>query len=230
MIRKAFKRAAIKPEGTSGVDFVEAILRERPDLRGQPVSFPTFGAVAHTVFIGNEVFKGPKEDWGIPGFDREYKVLQKLDGKGLPVPKVTCVGKEFIFFGMTRMPGVPLGKDFCDRLTGEEQRALARDIAGFMIDMALALPARNGEFALHKDLQYHNILIDPDTKRLSAIIDFGKADGGDYAPKDSLPDHIRPCMGEPFIKMCREEFALRKSELPDIRRAAPSAKHNRPKR
>src|SRR5690348_10798918 len=152
MIKEAFTRAASKPEGSSSIDFLEAILRERPDLQDKMAYFPEQGIWGHVVFIGNEVFKGPIAAKWIRAFDWECQVLQQSAGKGLPVPEVTYVGKEAVFFGMRRMPGVVLGEDFCDRLTQDEQRILAKDIVSFIMDMAQALPLRDGKFAGHGDL------------------------------------------------------------------------------
>src|ERR1035437_2321952 len=106
MIKEAFYRAGAKPEGPSGIDFLEAILRERPDLRGQQVYFPGQGQKAHTVIIGDEVFKGPKQLHGEcrDDFDTECRVLKELEGSGLPIPRITTVGKDFLFFGMTKTP------------------------------------------------------------------------------------------------------------------------------
>lgn len=213
MIRKAFTRAA-EPGELSGIDFLEAILRERPDLRGQKVSSPGQGGCGHIVSIGNEIFKGPqriRDQAGIDKFDRECRLLRQLEGKGLPVPRVTCVGREFLFFGMTPMPGVVPGENFCDRLTPDQQRALAKDVVGFIVDMALALPPQNGKFAVHNDLHYENILIDPVTKRLSAVIDFGLVA---YRSKEEFPSCVRLTKDAHFNKMCKEEFALRQAELP----------------
>lgn len=226
MIRHAFSRAAAKPEGSGGIGFLEAILRERPDLRGKTAYFPAQGNRAHTVFIGNEVFKGPNGLLKSVFFDEEHQVLKQLEGKGLPVPKVTCVGKEAVFFGMTRLPGVELGADFRDRLTVDEQCVLAKDLVNFLVGMACALPVQERLFAVHDDLHAGNILIDPETKRLSAVIDFGFVT---YAPKDSLFEYVKAgpvavLAGDVFNQTLRDEYELRKAGLPDAHPPAPAFK------
>lgn len=190
MIRQAFSRAAAKPEGSSGTDFLEAILEERPDLRGQMAYFPgerpdadghAQGGAAHTIFIGDEVFKAPKCAEWTPHCDAECKILQQMEGKGLPVPKLTYVGKKAFFFGMTRMPGVNLSSFEERQFTREEMHMLAGDIADFVIGMAQAFPLReDGKFMAHEDLHVGNILVNPQTKRLSGIIDFGSVNYNYY--------------------------------------------------
>jgi aminoglycoside phosphotransferase (APT) family kinase protein len=175
MMREAFLKASAKPEGSSGIDFLEAILRERPDLREQRAYFPKQGWNAHTVFIGDEVFKGPRQEMHVAGFDNEYQTLQQMTGKGLPVPEVTCVGKDAVFFGMKRLEGVILPDNFTEIFTQEEQRALAKDIIAFVVGMSQEFPLQDDKFMGHRDFNPGNILIDPETKKLSAIIDFGYA-------------------------------------------------------
>ncbi len=98
-LMRAFCRAAAKPEGLSSNDFVEAILDECPDFQGKPVYVPEQGLFGHTVFIGDKVFKGPcvMGAGDEKAHDEECGILQSLEGKGLPVPRVTCVGKRAFF-------------------------------------------------------------------------------------------------------------------------------------
>lgn len=185
-LMKAFSRAAERPE-LSDCDFLEAILRERPDLKGKPAYFPAQGQFGFSIFIGNEVFKGPRANvarW----FDNESDMLQLLQGRGLPVPEVTCVGKESYFYGMTRMPGVTLETELPHMTFGQKQ-ALAEEVSDFMIKMARALPRHDGLYATQGDLREGNILVDPETKKLSAVIDFGLAE---FVPKEMLrANHMR---------------------------------------
>ena len=211
MICQAFNRSGARPKGSSGNDFLGAILRERPDLQGQTAYFPEQGIEAHTVFIGDEVFKGPlDDDWGTYFFDREHVFLKSLEGHDLPIPKVTCVGEETYFFGMSRMRGVMLGENFDSWMTPDGRRTLAQDLVAFVMRLANALPMQEGKFAAHRDLHYDNILIDPETKRFSAVIDFGRfgyVDKNEWKPHEDFPPS--------FIKMFLDEFNARKSELPD---------------
>ena len=187
---QAFSRAAAKPEGPSQVDLLEAILRERPDLHGEMVYFPGVsgskndgqknivpghfqGGNAYIIFIGNEVFKAASFG-SAEYFDKEWQTLCQMEGKGLPVPEVTCVGKEAVFFGMTRLPGVQLSKDFLDVFKPEEIELLAHDLGDFIAGMAKALPRdERDQPAVYFDLQPKNILIDPETRKMTGVVDFG---------------------------------------------------------
>lgn len=212
MFREAFGKASAKGEGPSGIDFLEAIFAERPDLRDQHAYFPGQGQKAHTVIIGDEVFKGPRRPDGEyrDDFETECKYLQVLEKSGLPVPRVTAVGKDFLFVGMTKVPGVEMPSVFSSGLHQTQQQQLAKDLVNFVVEMAQALPPRDGRFLMHDDLWNANILIDPDTKRLSGVIDFGKVaykSAAEWAPMYDF-------QGSAFYTMMQEEFNRRKNELP----------------
>jgi hypothetical protein len=217
LLREAFTRASAKPEAPSGIELQEAIFRERPDLRGQTAQFPRPGAKSHVVIIGNEFFKGPVSlEPTSPGeeprvdFEVECKALKDLEGKGLPIPAITTIGKDYLFLGTTKAPGILMGGDFESKMTTQQQRVLAKDLIDFVIGMANALPAKDGKFAMHDDLWYSNIFIDPATKRLSAVVDFGKVaykTADEWAPMFDFE-------GRPFYKMLQQEFDSRRGELP----------------
>lgn len=220
---QAFSKAAAKRQRTSGNEFLDAILRERKDLRkkqkqGQLMAYyPQQGMAGHTIIIGNEVFKGPARAELVEKFDEEAHNLKDLEGKGLPIPRVTCVGKKSVFFGMTRMDGIELGYDIERSLTLAQQRLLAQDIADFIVGLADALPPQGKLFAMHWDLKGENILIDPETKRLKGIVDFGNIK---YSEKENLTDGFwvpegRGTMPQHFMSMLHEEYNLRKAEIPD---------------
>jgi hypothetical protein len=220
---QAFSKAAARRLGSSGNEFLDAILRERKDLRKKQkqgklmVYYPQQGMAGHTIIIGNEVFKGPRSAERVEKFDDELHNLKDIEGKGLPVPRVTCVGKKSVFYGMTRMDGVELGHDVEGSLTPAQQRLLARDIADFIINLAEALPPHGKLFAMHWDLKGENILIDPETKRLTGIVDFGNIN---YSEKENLTDGFwvpgdRGTMPRHFMSMLHEEYNLRKAELSD---------------
>ncbi|MBI1214494.1 MAG: protein kinase [Alphaproteobacteria bacterium] len=219
MLRQAFTRAARK-DGAEDVGFLDAVLRERPDLQGQPHSFPSEGQKGHTVIIGEEVFKGPKQRSGacMDDFMTECRTLKALDGKKITaaVPRITSEGRDFLFFGMTRVPGVTMGGDYSTKLSREEQAALAKDIVNFTIEFARAMPPQGGKFAVHDDLYYNNILIDPETKRLAGVIDFGIVA---YKTADEWQP-VSDFKGRPFGDMLQDEFNRRKDEFPK----APSLK------
>jgi aminoglycoside phosphotransferase len=211
-MRVSFKRAAGKRQGPSVGDFLEAILRERPDLRKKTAYFPKQGLDAHTVIIGSEVFKGPRLGFA-SRFDREHEILKAMEGKGLPVPKVTYVGKETIFFGMAKLPGVVLEGN---RLMRDQQRLLAKDIVDFCMGMACAAPKRNGKFAMHTDLHAGNILINPKTKRLSGVIDFGVIG---YFRKDPFMYYF----SHKLNMMIWDEYDRRKADMLSYRRKPVSS-------
>jgi serine/threonine protein kinase len=209
MIREAFSRAAGKP-----VDFLEAILRERGDLREKIATgeltpeYPEKGDFAFTVIIGDEVFKGPKSREFVDGFDKEPEILKQLAGKGLPIPEVKWESRDSLIFSMTSIPGVALGERFEERTSVDEQRSLAKEIICFVIDMANALQPQEGKFIMHLDLNYNNILIDTETKKLS-VIDFGIVR---YRNKDKwFPNSILPAA---FKEMLQQEYDARKAEMP----------------
>ena len=178
----AFTRSAAKPKGWSGNDFHEAVIAERPDLQGQTAYIAGRGAFGFAIFIGGEVFKMPLSRDTLAYFDREIETLRKLEGKGLPVPRVTCVGEKAHFFGMTRMPGVRLTL-IAQKMTRDEKLALAEDIAGVIIGLAKAVPPVDGKYFYHDDLNSGNVLVDPQTKRLTAVIDFGSTG---YRPLEDI--------------------------------------------
>ena len=215
MIREAFARESAKQAPDQQVEFLDAVLRERPDLKGKPVHFGEHGLKGHTVIIGDEVFKAPKAQTGEcrDDFETESRTLAALDGNPFTtaIPRLTTVGRNFLFFGMTKVPGEVLGCDFSLRFSKREQRELARDIVNFIIEMSRALPTKDGKFATHDDLHYTNIFIDPKTKKLSGIIDFGQL--AYKSPNEWLPK--RDFRGTPLYEYLGEEFDRRKGELPD---------------
>ena len=61
---------------------------------------------------------------------------------------------------------------------------------------------------MHWDLKGENILIDPETKRLSGIVDFGNIK---YSEKENLTDGFwvpesRGTMPQHFMRMLQEEY------------------------
>lgn len=209
-----FAREAANDEGSSRNDLVDAILRERPDLKGEMVYIPEQGKEAHTIFIGDEVFKAPCESKAhypatlIHFMDQEVDILKRLEGKGLPVPRVTYEGKDAAFYGMTRLPGIPLGFDFEESLNGSQLRMLAQDIIDFVIKMAKAVPQDSiYGFLMNMDMHGGNILIDPETKRLCGVIDFGNVEES-HEWRIAYPYEGR------FAKILMEEFRERKLQQP----------------
>lgn len=213
MFMEAFNKAGKKAEGMGQNAFLEAVLLERPDLQGKPEKFPTQGQKGHVVIIGDEVFKAPNRATGesMDDYNTELATLKALEGSDITaaVPKITTEGKDFLLFGMTRVPGVTMGYDYGAKLSKSEQRQLAKDIINFIIELAQALPQKNGKFAMHDDLYYNNIMIDPETKRLSGVIDFGIIKHKKVSEWEPMFDF----KGTPFFDMLRDEFDKRKHEL-----------------
>jgi aminoglycoside phosphotransferase (APT) family kinase protein len=203
-------------------DLLAAILRERGDLQKKiekgevKVNFPwRQGSRAYILFIGGEVFKGPRRRGDIFGLYKEARILKKLKGRGLPVPVITGMGRRSVFYSMTYLPGASL-RSVLKNMTPEEKRLLAKDIADFTAGMASALPARGGRYARHADLHPDNILIDPATKRLAGILDFGEIK---YHPKQALGENCtRHCPDSGLDELIRQEFALREARIPDRKR------------
>lgn len=241
MLMQAFATAAAKPEGPKSDDLLEKIYAEQPRLRALPAYFPGRGPwsaddgtgkgveghrqgnCSYTIFIGDEVFKGPSHTGAVYSFSDEFELLQQLGGADLPIPRVTCVGQDTAFYGMTRLPGVQLSRDFMDTWAPDEINQLAKDMAAFIVGMAEALPEQaGGRKLIHDDLQAKNILIDPETRRLSGIIDFGICDYSRQPPRLAR-------LGEGFQEMVhgderlRETFGLDASTV-----ATPRAATGRP--
>ncbi len=149
MLQKAFFDAGKKPECGSANDLIAAIKRERPDLEEAVFLSPGQGGQAHTFILENEVIKGAKFSAQIPAFITECETLRALQGKGLPVPAVTCVGEESAFYGMQRIPGVVASSVFAG-MDDHHQQNLAYDIAQFMTGMHEALPYPVQESSLNR--------------------------------------------------------------------------------
>lgn len=218
MIPVFSKVAAKNPREPAVLDFTAAILRERPDirikLRTGKVMVETLesGANAHILAIGNEIFKAPKLEQDIAAFQQELRTQQDLGNSGIPLPRVKTVGFDAVFYSMERVPGVTLHQAR-GTLTPEQKEILARDLADVLIRVAKALPMKYGRYAHHADLHSENIMIDPVTKKLTGILDFGKID---YVTKDSLG---AIGLGTEMNKLVKAEYERRKSEIPD----APSS-------
>jgi tRNA A-37 threonylcarbamoyl transferase component Bud32 len=180
--------------------------------------------------MGDEVFKTPKSSFE-GKFDHELYVLQTMQGKGLPVPELTYVGKEAKFFGMKKMQGAQLALGFFVNCPEEEQRQLAKDIVKFVVDMAASFPLKeNGKFMTHGDLHVGNVLIDTKTRKLAGILDFGLAAyvGETDVRPTATPDvndwrpYLRYGSNKPheklheFNEMLHEEYLV-------LRRAVPVA-------
>ncbi|TAL39137.1 MAG: hypothetical protein EPN97_02965 [Alphaproteobacteria bacterium] len=215
-----------KPGSTEKkMDLLKAILRERPDLDGKPATFPGQGQKGSVAIIGDEVFKGPQQPRGecLEDYETECDVLRQLEGKALPaeIPHITTVSRDYLFFGMNKVQGVQMGSDFESALTKHQQRVLAKDVIDFVVALAHALPMKDGKFAVHDDLYYNHILIDPETKRLKGVIDFGLV-------KYKSADEWKPMYdfeGAAFYDMLQEEFNRRKADLPG---AAPAPDNSGP--
>lgn len=168
--------------------FLKAILQERPELQGEMAYFPGQGRMAYTVIIGDEVFKSPASRFSETPAEAAAS-LRALEGAGLPVPRVTCVGKRYPFYAMTRLPGVILDSAV-SALAPAQKEALAEDLTDFLFGMARAMrrmAAGRLEYGMHNDLHGGNILVDPATGRLTGVIDFGPVY---YFPEQELKEYF----------------------------------------
>lgn len=180
--RMAFAKAALKQAGQTSMALLDAIFHERPDLKGEMHFAPKHGGVAHTIIIGDEVFKGPKFATACSMLEKEYLPLQQLNSVGVAaVPEVTYVGKESFFFGMTRMKGVEV-VDLFASLSAVQVTSFAKDFAHFIADMAGAFPKQTNSTAAvpHHD----NIMGSFSTKIIADILgddlEFCRREVGDF--------------------------------------------------
>lgn len=106
---KVFNAAAASSSDPFSVEgVITHIIQMRPDLADATFYVPSHGLTALTVMTENEVFKMGKSVSYLPYMQKEVQVLQSMQGKGFPVPQVTCQGENI--FGMTRMQGVVLAE------------------------------------------------------------------------------------------------------------------------
>lgn len=192
--RMAFAKAALKQAGQSSMALLDAIFHERPDLKGQMHFAPKHGGVAHTLIIGDEVFKGPKFETACSLLEQEYMPLQQLNSAGVAgVPAVTCVGKETFFFGMTRMKGVEVA-DLFSGLSATQVTSFAKDFAGFIADMAQAFPK---QVNLHSAVPHHdNIMGSFSTKLIADVL----GDDLEFCRRE-IGDFYKRTMGRQLVMM-----------------------------
>lgn len=219
--REAFNIAcrAPAPSNWSSAALIEAIKAERPDLKDATFYSPSYGRSSHTLFVGDEVFKGPTSSGDMSDFRKECRVMTSMKGQDLQAPELTTMGLKAPFYGMKRVQGVVLS-EMIGQMNEPEKNTLARDIAKFAVafgkvfekdapensylqrnsvkavqamdaDMLRQIFGNDHEWCkkevtdfvariegcklmmMHTDLHAENILIDPVTKRMTAIIDFG---------------------------------------------------------
>ena len=219
--KDTFNRAcrAPTPSNFSSAALIEAIKLERPDLKDAMFYSPSYGHSSHTLFVGDEVFKGPTGAGDMMDFRKECRIMTGLKGQNLPVPELTTMGEKAPFYGMKRVQGVVLS-EIMGQMTEPEKNQLACDMASFVVgfgkafekdapdynylkenarkavqamasdtarqifgndyewckkevtDYAARVDAR-GVMMMHGDLHTENILVDPVTKKMVAVIDFG---------------------------------------------------------
>lgn len=137
-MKQAFARAVAKNGDVSSQSLIDAIVAERPDLQGQTFYSPHYGNTAHTLIVGDEVFKGPRLLSHMASFEREISYMERLKGKSLPVPELTCVGRNAYFYGMTRLQGVVMSEAMQD-MTSRQEDLFAADFGAAVANIALAL-------------------------------------------------------------------------------------------
>ena len=120
--------------------FLDSIYTERPDLKTVAVTYPKrSGRRCHTVFLGNEVFKTPiKGEQELSAFELEYKTLCHIYKSSCVVsPRITHIGQKYPFYGMEKLPGVPLWKTL-ESFDQKQMDQLCDDIAEFIYGMQSA--------------------------------------------------------------------------------------------
>jgi len=168
-----FFRAAAKPAGPSANDLIDAIQEEYPALRGRTCYIPGQGINAYTVIIEgmdgapNFVFKAPIRAGAVAPLEEERRRLEHLQGRGLPVPEVTHIGKKYAYFGMLQIPGVSLYEQYSS-MTPVEFENLGREVGAFVAGMAQACPIDNTPEWFHADADFYDPL-------QSGISSIGKA-------------------------------------------------------
>ncbi len=186
MLKQIFNLKNTPPQISKDLEsFHKDVMHEVDGLEGKEVIIPNQGMMSNVIIIGDYVFKGPTNAGTVVYYDQDFQVLQHIAGKGLPSPEVTHIGEKSMFFGMKRIKGVPLYS--LPALKPEEEQDLAKSIADFVVRLARAVPPRNGQYLQNPDINGGNILINPETKRLEGIIDFGDAY---YGPLSKLGSAI----------------------------------------
>ncbi len=156
-----FNKASKLAKKMSREAFVKAILDERPDLKALVKSgqvtpkFPGMGNSAYTVIIGNEVFKtAQSEGWAptgitsadlVLGIERERDLLGFLNDKDLMVPRLTHVGKNFLFFGMSMLGGDVLTRYDVEAMQPDDKRKVAKQVAEFYVGLSQAVPVEDAK-------------------------------------------------------------------------------------
>lgn len=242
---------------------LEAVLAERPDLKGRPYHSPEEGSSADVIVFNDdgEVFKVRKSGTAA-GLKQEIGILKHLEDRDLPAPRLTTVTSDGSMFGMTKTSGVCLSPERLAAMTQNEQQAIARDIADFIYKMAqgfthkdaadlgidrqkardawgaCANPSATAEalhhprmqenlgrnkntinglvqgymgtlpdrkrVVMHMDLNSGNIFIDPDTKKMTGVIDFGEVG---YVPPEQGFINMAKTYPKPFIERVCGEYS-----------------------
>lgn len=119
--------------------YIDTILNEHPDLRGQHVSYPEQqGGCAKTLFIGNYVFKCASNPHQGSMLVLETQILRDLKRStrtlGVGIPHITHDSAHHLYFGMTRLNGNHFHGDIANKLSPAEQAEYAKALARFVVD------------------------------------------------------------------------------------------------
>lgn len=137
VLKNEFCRAAGYRQGTRR-NFLKAVLIERPDRQNQLFTEKKGGFGDILLFGRKEAFKGADNLSVCPFLEQEHQVLRYLEPLNLPIPRVTHVGQEAHFFGMTYLPGRNLAlRDLNDPAS---LKKIARGVSRFAISLAAAFP------------------------------------------------------------------------------------------
>lgn len=152
MLTQVFNKAGeVVKDGGFALD--DAIARERPDLASRLEFMPEQGRLGFVMHCEDEVFKAPRRKDQVMFVQQECRILQHLEGKGLPVPVVTTVGKHAVFFGMLKIPGISLQRGWVETMTFTARDKLAADLTQFMVDFDRAFTPEDEKNVLRVHLK-----------------------------------------------------------------------------
>jgi hypothetical protein len=123
----------------SSLQLLEAICAECPELKKQPCLPASAGYMGHVILFPDVVAKAPRGEAAFGAYDREHRIMRMLNDAGVDkVPQLLHVGEKTHFFTQERKAGVMLEPALFSGFSEADMRSLAREIAGFIRDVAAA--------------------------------------------------------------------------------------------
>lgn len=185
-MKQAFARAGEKKEGVSALSVIDAIIEERPDLKDRTFYAPSSGGACLTFIVGDEVFKAPRQGgMNLTLFEKEIANMERLRGRGIAAPELTCVGQKTYFYGMKRIPGIVMSEAMRS-MTEEQKEKLAEDIGRTIADVANVFDSPDIKTAgkagfTDRSAEIAGYLENPRTaKRFGSGLDFARRQVADY--------------------------------------------------